>query len=378
MPEATVSEADLLKPEVIRNQMVETVDQMERIEMGDGQRYASAMSEFPLVNLDDPTESYYTYDGVTGRMHPTGFDAESPIGTIDLPSKENIEIESYKEKLNPSKGVETHLSGVPFSAFARAVSKLNQKIFLTREQISWRGDESIDGLIGQYGATAHPDISTDNVVDVGTAWSDSVNATPYADITSVAFDVVNNGFLGGNQQVSPNIYLGPTTLRDLKQTEDMQGRLPTTNYQQVTNEALDATITENVEDILPVMVYTPREDANGNFIDATGTIVDDADDAAMDNILEPWDPAANAGAGGVRRNVVIGRPGANSAMFPWFLDRLLEREGEVPGEMAVDNNNGFFTQVWNSPDPVATYFAAKQEIGFSITRGENWAILRGV
>jgi hypothetical protein len=354
--------------------MVETVDQMERIEMGDGQQYASAMSEFPLINLVDPTESYYTYDGVTGRMHPTSFDAESPVGTIDLPSKEDITIQSYKEKFNPSKGVETHLSGIPFSAFARAVSKLQLKIFFTREQIAWRGDEAVDGLIGQYGASAHPDIESDHVINVATAWSDSANAAPYDDIESLAFEIVNNGYLGGNQQVLPNIYMGAETLRDLKQTDDMEGRLPSTNYQQVTTEALANLITENVNNILPVMVYAPREDADGNFIDANGNVVDDADDAAMDNILEPYDP----GSGSVQRNVVIGRPGAASAFFPWFLDRLQEREGDVPGEMSIDPNNGFFTQVWNSADPIATYFAAKQEVGFSVTRGENWGVLRGV
>jgi len=374
MPEATVRNADLLKPEVIRNQMVDKADQIERIEMGDGQQYASAMSEFPLINLDNPTEHYYTYDGATARMHPTSYDAESPTGEIDLPSKEDITIQSYKEKFNPQKGVETHLSGISPGAFSRAVSKLQLKIFFTREQIAWRGDEAVDGLIGQFGGSAHPDIDSDHVIDVATAWSDSANATPYDDVTSLAFEIVNNGYLGGNQQVLPNIYMGAETLRDLKQTDDMEDRLPSTNYQQVTSEALANLITENVNNILPVMVYAPREDADGNFIDANGNEVDDAGNAAMDNILEPYDPSS----GTVQRNVVIGRPGASSAFFPWFLDRLQEREGEVPGDMSIDPNNGFFTQVWNSPDPIATYLAAKQEVGFTIQRGENWALLRGV
>ncbi len=374
MPEATVRNADLLKPEVIRNQMVETVDQMERINMGDGRQYASALSEFPLINLDNPTEGYYTYDGVTGRMRPTAYDAESPIGTVDLPDKANVTIESYKKKLNPDKGVETHLSGLPFSAFARAVSKLQLEIFFTREQVTWRGDESVDGLIGQHGTSAHPDIPGDNVVDIATSWSDSVNATPYDDITNVAFDVVNNGYMGGNQQVLPNVYVGPRTFRDAKLTDDMENRLPDTMYGQVTDEVVNNIVSDDINNILPVMVYGPREDANGNYIDENDNIVDDADDAVMDNILEPYDP----GSGTVQRNVVIGRPGAGSAYMPWFLDRLMEYQGEVPGEMSVDPNNGFFTQVWNSPDPVATYMAAKQEIGFEVQRGENWAVLRGV
>jgi hypothetical protein len=189
------------------------------------------------------------------------------------------------------------------------------------------------------------------------------------------YGVVNNGYLGGgNSQVAPNVYIGPRTLRDLKQTEDMENRLPSNRYQQVSTDAVTEIVSDDVNNVLPVMVYAPREDANGDYIDESGNTVDDADDAAMDNILEPWDPSTGA----VQRNVVIGRPGAGSAFFPFFLDRLLEYEGDVPGEIAIDSDNGFFTQVWNSPDPIATYFAAKQEIGFKIQRGENWAVLRGV
>lgn len=374
MTEATISNADLLKPEVIRNEIVETVDQMQRVEMGDGSQYASAMSEFPVVNLDDPGESYYTYDGVTGRMRPTAFDAESPVGSIDLPDRREVTIESYKKKYNPNKGTETTLNsgqGVPFSVFSRAVSLLRAKIFLTREQIAWRGDEAVDGLIGQYGTSPHPEI--EHVTQVGTGWNDATNAESYTDISDAAFDVVNNGFLGDGP-VMPNLYVGPTTLRDLKQTEAMQNRLPSTRYQNVNNDALAQIVSDDVSNIIPVMVYTPREDDGGNYLDEEGNIVQDADDAATDNILEPFDPAT----GEIQRNAVLGRPGAGSAYFVWFLDRLLEREGSVPGQMSVDQNNGFFSQVWSTADPIGTYMAAKQEIGFHIERGSNFAVLQGV
>jgi hypothetical protein len=372
---ATISNADLLRPEVVRNQMVETVDQMDRIEMGDEAGYASAMSTFPMVNLDNPTEAYYTYDGVTDAMPPTGFDAEAELMSIDLPTKEDIGIESYKKAFNPKRGLETHLSNVPFSAYRRGVSKLNTKVWLTRELIAWRGDEAVDGLIGRFGGSAHPDIRADNVRSVATAWSDEANATPFADIEDLSFNIVNNGYMTAGQ-VRPTIYAGPTTIRDLKQTDDMQNRLPSNRYQRVNEDALNTILSDEVQDIRTVLVYYPRTDENGEFLDENGNIVDDADDAVRDNILEPYDPATDT----IRRNVVIGLPGPGSAYFPWFLDRLTEDvgPGDMPGEMSVDEQNGFLTYVWKDPATRNTYISAEQELSFHIQRGENFGILQGV
>ena len=372
---ATVSNADLLRPEVVRNQMVETADQMERIEMGDQQGYASAMSTFPMVNLDDPREAYYTYDGVTDAMPPTGFDAEGELMSVDLPDKENVEIEGYKQRFNPKRGIETHTSGLPFSVYRRGVSKLNTKIWLTRELVAWRGDESIDGLIGRFGNSAHPDVDADGTVTaVSTGWDDSANATPYSDIEDAAFGIVNNGRMTGGQ-VQPTVFVGPTTLRDAKQTEDMEGRLPTDRYQRVTDEAIADILSDDVMDVRTVLVYYPRTNADGEFIDENDNVVDDATEAAHDNILEPYDPVNDV----VRRNAVIGRPGAGSAYFPWMLDRLTEDvgPGDLPGEMSVDEQNGFLAHVYKDFSR-NTYVSAEQEIGFEVQRGENWAILSGV
>ncbi|WP_330633712.1 hypothetical protein [Halocatena halophila] len=372
---ATTQNLDLLRPEVVRNQMLETVDQMERIEMGSQEGFASAMSTFPLVNLDDPKEAYYTYDGVTDAMQPVGHDAEAPLMSLDLPSKESITVDSYKEAFNPKRGAETHSSNIPFSTYRRGVTKLNTKIWLTRELIAWRGDSAVDGLIGQWGNTKHPDIPSDHAKAVSNAWSQPSTATPYQDIEDLSFEIVNNGYMT-SQQVTPNIWMGPTTLRDLKQTDDMKGRLPNTQFNRVTRDALQTILSEEIANIYTVMVYYPRTNANGEFLDEAGNIVDDADDAALDNILEPYDPSGDV----VRRNVVIGRPGAGSAFFPWFLDRLTEDvgPGDVPGEMDVDEQNGFLTYVYKDPPTRNTYVQAEQELGFHIMRGENWGLLSGV
>lgn len=372
---ATIRNVDLLRPEVVRNQMLETVDQMDYIELGNQQQYASAMSTFPTVNLDDPTESYYTYDSVTDAMEPVGFDAEPPLMSIDLPDQADINVEGYKEAFNPKKGVETHASGLPFSPFQRGVSKLNVKTFLTRELITWRGDGAVEGLIGPNGDDPHSDLPTDNVRPASTAWSDDVNATPSEDIEDLAFDIVTNGQLGSGD-VLPNIYMGPRTLKDLKRTEDMEGKLPENRYQRVTQDAVQDILSEEIGNIFTVMVYYPRTNANGEFLDADGNIVEKAKDAAKDNILEPYDPGTDT----VRRNVVLGRPGAGSAFIPWFNDRLTEDvgPGEVNGQMSVDQQNGFLTYVYKDNITRNTYVSAEQEIGFKLLRPENWGLISGV
>lgn len=372
---ANIRNIDLLRPEVVRNQMLETVEQMDSIELGNQQRYASAMSVFPTVNLDDPTEAYYTYESVTDAMEPVGFDAEPPLMSVDLPEKANISVESYKEAFNPHKGAETHSSGIPFSPFQRGVSKLNVKIWLTRELITWRGDGAIDGLIGSYGNDPHADLETDKVRAASTAWSESGTASPYSDIEDLSFDIVTNGVLS-SRDVKPSIFMGPRALRDMKQTDEMEGMLPDNRYQQVNQDALNDILSEDVDNIYTVMVYYPRTNEDGRFLDADNNIVEKAKDAAKDNILEPYDPVADT----IRRNVVVGRPGAGSAFIPWYNDRLTEDvgPGEVNGNMSVDNQNGFLTYVYKDNPTRNTYVSAEQEIGFKLMRPENWGLITGV
>jgi hypothetical protein len=379
MPLATVSDSDLLRPDVIRNEMVETVDQMERIQMGGDGTYASAASTFPLINLDDPNPEYYTFGGATNPMSPTGFAAESPVGTLSLPSKEDVSVEAYKKKLKPDKGVETHLSNVPYSVFSRAVSKLQLKIWLTREQIAWRGDSSIEGLIGPRGGSAHSEIPTRNVNPVSTPWSDSANASPYDNVSELVFSIVDNGYLGA-QQNPVTMYGSPGAIRDMMRTDDMENRISNVRVQNVQTDDLLDILDEDLGRIRRVNVRVPRTNADGEMIDSSGTVVDDVDEAQMDNVLDPWDPSADSGSGAQVRNVVIGRPGPGSAYMPWFLDRLTELTDEVPptGEVSIDETNGFFTQVWSTHDPIGQFLAAKQEVGMHVRRGSNWSVLRGV
>jgi len=375
MPLPTQSNARDLKPEILRNEIVENVDQMERVEAGGDERFASAMSVFPLVNLDDPDEAWYTMDGVRGPMSATAYGAESPLGTLDMPSKDGVEIQSYKKKYRPDKGAETEFDDTPYSLYRRAAAVLRTEIFLTREMLTWQGDDEIDGLQGSDGKSPHDDIPSDHLITPSAAWSDSANAQPYDELTNGAFEVINNGRFVGDQAL-PYIYGSPSAIRDMKQTEDMEGRIQNVQIKSVGDEDVERLIDDEIAGLRKVMVYLPRTNANGEFIDESGTVVDDPDDAAHDNVLEPYDPATDS----TTRNVIIGRPGAGSAFIPWFGDRLLERATNAPdpGNISVDSQNGFFTQVWNDNDPIQPNFKAAQELGFKLMRGENWAMITDV
>ena len=384
MPQATIRNAEQLKPEVIRNDMIETLTQLDYIQMGgetDGDTtYASAASEFPLVNMDDPDEAYYTHHIVAGRMQPTAHDAESPLGSINLPEKEVYTTDSYKEKIRPDKGLRSRFKRSPYSVAATITLKFQIKTWLTREQVTWRGDEVIDGLIGMEGQTKHPDLPDDHDVTVANPWSDSANAEPYRNITNAVARTVDNGVAGGNSAPVPNLYGSPGALRDLKQTADMEERVAGVRIKSLDTGTLEEIIDEELGEIRRVRVNIPRENANGEMIDEDGDVVDEAKNAAMDNALEPWDPDMNSGAGGNRRCVVIGRPGTGSAFMPWFLEDLLDYQEDVPpsGEMAVDDEMGFFTQRWSTNDPVGTTIKTGQEVGFHLMRPENWHVLRGI
>jgi len=375
MTRATVRQADLLRPEVIRNEVVNKVDQMERIQLSEEQGFASALNTFPVVNVDDPDEAWYTFDGMVSRMERVAHDAESPIGTLEVPDKEDLETHSYKEKFSPEKGTERRFDDTPYSVHQRAVQKIQLKIYLTREYVSWRGDEYIDGMIGQYGTDAHSSIPNDHVIE-GTDWSDSVNAEPVGELSQLAYETTANGFYGEGVPAQPTVYVGPSAMRDLKQTDDMEDRLSGVRIQNVNRDVISEIIDEDIGEIRRVMVQVPRENDNGELIDEAGNVVDDADEAAHDNILEPYDPATDTKV----RNVVVGRPGPGSAYFPWFLDDLTETmDGvDVPGEIAIDEQEGFFVQRVGDWDPIGSWIKGAQEIGFQVPRGHNWGIIRGV
>jgi hypothetical protein len=374
MPLPTQGNARDLKPEIVRNEMVENVDQMQRIEAGGDERFASALSVFPVVNLNDPDEEWYTMDGARGPMSATSFSSESPVGTLDMPSKEGVDVQSYKKKYRPDKGAETGFSTTPYSLYRRAAAVLRMETFLTRERNAWLGDDHIDGLQGADGQTPHSGIPSDHLITPSASWSDDANAQPYDELTNAAFEVINNGRFVGDQAL-PYVYGSPAAIRDMKQTDDMEGRIQNVQIKSVGDEDVERLIDDEIAGLRKVMVYLPRTNANGEYIDETGTVVDSPDDAAHDNVLDPYDPSTDS----VTRNVIVGRPGAGSAFIPWFSDRLLERANVAEeGEIAVDNQNGFFTQVWNGKDPLQPNFKAAQEIGFELLRGENWAMIQDV
>lgn len=379
--QATLRNARDLSPEVLRNEIVNKVDQMERIQVGDGQGFASALNTFPTIDLDNPDESWYTMETVRGPMSPTSLNSESPVGTIDLPDVDDLETHSYKKKYQPEKGVQTELDkgDVDYSVFARAAAILRLEIFVTREQITWRGDSNIEGLIGQRGGDPHSELDSDKVITPSTAWSDTANSDPYSDLSAVGHRIMNNGRLFG-QEVAPRIYMPPSVARDLKRNEDMESRVSGVRIQSLDLSDVSEILDEDLGAIRRVMVYLPRTNADGEYIDENGNVVDSADDAALDNVLEPWDPDADAGAGAQRRHVVIGRPGVNSANIPWFGDALAEYENDVPpnGDVAIDNQNGFMTQVWSENDPLTTWYKAAQEIGFHLATPENWGVIQDV
>ena len=381
MPEVTFHNTDGLTSEVLRNTMVETVDQMGRITVDNEGGFASALTVFPMVNMNAPEEGYYTFGGVSGGMPAAAPDAESPLGTLTLPSKRNYDTHSYKRKINPKKEAEVELDGddVPFSLFNYGATYLQMETFIRREIAAWRGDEHIEGLIGPDGQTAHSDISSeDNVYTSYDPWSDTsdtTNATPYEDVVHVSHDLKTQGRFMGNQS-RPFMFAGPDVLRDMRLNPNLQERLGSTQNSTLNVSDLSGLMSDDLAGIREVAVQVPRTNDDGEMVDDTGGTVSDAEDAAMDNILEPYDVSADT----KRRNVIIGSPGPNSAFMPWFLSKLTTMADNAPtsSSISVDNQRGFLTQLWAGDDPISTYMAAKQDIGLHIRRPENWAILQEI
>lgn len=374
---ATRRAAEELTPEVLRNEIVQNIDQMERVEVGGGESgYASAMSVFPTVNLDDPEQGYWTWTRIKGPMSPSSLSSESPLGTLELPDKREITTTPYKKKYAPEKGAQTRLGATPFDVFQQAASEIRTELFLTREQISWRGNSATDGMIGEFGQQAHPDIPTDNVLTPATAWSDSANAQIYDDITSITHNIMTNGMLSGSDNVAPTMFVSPGVMRDIKRSADIEDRLAGVRIKSVTSDVVQEIVDEELGNIRRVMVFLPRTDAAGNYLDEAGNIVETAEEAARDNVLEPYNPAT----GTKSRHVVIGRPGAGSAYIPWFSDELEEYASAAPphGQISVDNTRGFITQQWTDNDPLVSTYKGMQSIGFHVHHGENWSVIRNV
>lgn len=377
MPQVTFQNTDGLTPEVLQNTMVETINQMDRIQVGDGGGYASALTVFPMVNMNSPEEGYYTFGGVSGGMPAAAPDAESPIGALSLPSKTSYTTHSYKRKINPKKEVEVELDAadVPFSLFQYGATYLQLETFIRREIAAWRGDEHIEGLVGPDGQTPHSDIAAEgNTYTNLTAWSDRANSDPYQDVLNIAHGLKTQGRFMGNQN-RPWLFAGPDVIRDLRLNAELRNYLGANQNSTLNTSDVSGLMSDDIAGIREIAVQVPRTNANGEMVDADGTAVEAAEDAAMDNILEPTDDA-----GTKHRNVVMGSPGVNSAFMPWFLTKLTKKANDAPTSSAVsiDNQRGFFTQMWADDDPISTWMKAAQDIGFHINRPENWAILGGL
>ena len=363
----TLSKADTISPKTLRNEIVRDLDNQNR------QNALIATEVFPLVEMSDSSETYFTMDGAEMPMPRGDLAAESAVVDMEDIDESTIGVETFKAKISPEKGANTELNTDQeiLNLFEAAADTLRLRLELARSLVAWQGYGGIDGMIGADGATAHPDIDTSHVFGSLTAFSDTANSTPQDAFTDAHFQITNDGdMLDSAGQITA--YMSPSTLRDLKQNDDLEGRFSGVETQGLTEDQVANILP--VDRIQEVRTQVVRTDANGQPVDDSGNVVSDPSNAAKDNILEPHDGSSNV------RNVVIGAPGQVSGFIPWFADRLAEHGEQAPpgGDFAVDMGNGFITQMWTENDPLVTWFKIAQEIGFHLMRPDNWAILQDI
>ena len=360
----TLQDANLHSPEAIQNRIVRQLNQMD-----DAGRLIAA-DVFPLVELSDSHEKHFDHVGIRPGMRQAALGSESPVGDIEGLTERDVTVETFKKKIQPDKGVNTELNSQMeiLNLFNAVSDALMEDLMLTRSEMAWRGLGPVDGMIGAQGTTAHPEIDDSHVATPGTAYSDTANATPITDFVDAEYAINDDGSALG--RAGPlTAHMSPSTLRDLKLNDDIQSE-----YENV-RALSEAQLTDalQVDTIRIVRTQIVRRDSDGVPLDSDGNAVDDLTDAATDNVLDPYDGADNA------RNVVIGAPGQVSAFMPWFLDRLAERGDAAPdGDVSVDATNGWMTQTWTENDPLSTWFKAAQEVGFHVTRGDNWYIIQDI
>jgi len=359
----TLQDANLHSPEAVMNQIVRQLDQM------DDQGRLITNEVFPLVELSDSEEKHFTHVGIRPGMTQTSLSSESPVGDIEGLDERDVTVETFKKKIQPEKGVNTELNTQQeiYNLFSAVSDALMEDVLLTRAQMAWRGLGPVDGMIGQDGLSAHPELDDSHVRTPATAYSDTVNSTPISDFIDAEFRITEDGSALG-EAGSMTAYMSPSVLRDFKLNDDIQSEYE--NVRALTQDQLSDAF--QLDTIREVRTQVVRTNDSGQPVDSDGNVVD-VDDAARDNILEPYD------GGQTRRNVVVGAPGQVSAFMPWFLDRLAERGDTVPqGDVSVDASNGWMTQTWTDVDPMATWYKAAQEIGFHLLRPDNWYIMQDV
>lgn len=362
----TLQNANLNSPEALMNTIVRRINQLE-----DDARLITN-DVFPLVELSDVEEKHFTMDGMRTGMTRTAIASESPVGDVERLGERDVTVETYKKKIQPEKGVNTSLNSQEeiLNLFNAVADALMEDVLLTRARIAWRGDDHVEGLIGAEGTDAHSEIPSTHIATPGTAYSDTANATPITDFVDAEFRITDDGSaLGQAGQITA--YVSPSVLKDLKLNDDIQEQYE--NVRALSEDQLADAL--QLDGFQVVRTKITRTNADGEPIDSDGNVVEDPQDAARDNVLEPYD----AGAETNRRNVVVMAPGQPTAFQPWFLDRLAEHGDAAPsGDVSIDATNGWMTQTWTENDPLVTWFKAAQEVGFHVMRGENIYVVQDI
>jgi hypothetical protein len=368
----TLKQAGQFQPTVLRNEIVSSIDQAGR---RSGEGVVNTTDVFPMKALQSSTETYFRRHGGVGGMRQTALDAESPVVDMESMSQTEITVEPYKAKYSPDKGVNTDLNTPREIAnvFEMAVEELQSRLMIARDMVSWRGDGNVDGMIGQDGVSAHPDLRSDHVVTPSTPFSDQTNSTPQAEFMNAELLIDEDG--SALDQAGPmTAYMTPSTLYDLKLNADLSDRFTGVETQGLTMDQVANILP--FEQVRKVRLQVRRTDDNGQYLDDSGAVATTEEDIAYDNILEPYDSANDTN----RRNIVIGAPGEVSASIPFFVDRLAEMasNAEPSGQFAVDSTEGFVVQSWTDHDPAISWFKTMQEIGFELLRPDNWFVLQDV
>lgn len=365
----SLSDAEELAPKRLRQMIVRDLDQMNT------QNAFIAGDLFPLMQVGSSTEIYHRIDGARLPMPGAALDSESPTRGLEELTEDEITVETFKEKISPEKGADPELNSqrelVNFAEYV--ADSLRMDLLHSRELLTFRSYNGIEGMVGTHGADAHSSMDTDHVLTPSTAFSDTTNSDPHDEFMSAEEEVDIDG--SGFDQLTETTAVVPTSvLYDLMRNENLEGDFSGVRPQVInTAERLNQVLP--VDNIREVRTKVPRMNADGEPIDANGDVVSDPRDAEMDNILEPYDP----GAGSVNRNVLIGTFGQQAAAMPWLTDRLADHLDSTPsGEFSVDTNNGYLIQQWTLNDPAISFRKIAQETGFELVRPDNFAIIQDI
>lgn len=363
----SLSDAEELSPKNIQQMIVREIDQTEQ--PSDAGSYA-ANDYFPLYQMGTAKEIYHRQGGGRAPMQGSSLASESNIAGIEDLDEDEMSVTTLKEKISPEKAVNQELNNPQqiLNIAEYIADSLRTDLFLSRSVMAWRGHNGVDGVLGVSGDSPHPDIPSDHVF-TGTDFSTATNDvyTPFMNANQ-SIDVDGSAL----NSVGPiTAVMSPEVFWDLKSNDDLESRFSGVRVQTIESR-------DDLSSVLPVNIdvirtKTPRTNANGEYIDANGNVVS-VDNAVYDNILHGYDGT------NMHRNVVVGAFGQESALMPWFTDRLSDLVNNTPpgGDWSVDMSNGFLLQSWTQHDPAISWRKIAQEVGFEMVRGENFAVLNDV